>query len=96
MKRVTDFLAASNFTEGVTLLLPLAGKERRFRAFSLTLFGMIAFQSRGEPKGRCGMKAKGKGEKVFLSLSSDSVFTCRDAIAKAPETCAPAWIEQPQ
>lgn len=96
MKRVTDFLAASNFTEGVRLPLPLAVIESRFCALSLNVSCMIAFQSRGEPKEIFGMLAKGKGEKFFLSLSSDSVFLCREAIAKAPETCAPAWIVQPQ
>lgn len=97
MKRVTDFLAASNVTEDIRLLLPLAGAERIFCAFPPTVFRVIATQSRGgEPREICGMKAKGKGENIFLSSSSDSVSKFGDAMANAPEICAPAWIVQPQ
>lgn len=97
MKRITDFLAASNVTEDIRLLLPLAVVERRFRALSPTVFCVIATQSRGrELREICGMKAKGKGENLFLSSSSDSVFKFGDAVANAPEICPPAWIVQPQ
>ena len=87
MRRLTDFLDGSNLTGSITLLLLLAGAERRFRASSLGLLDMIAFQSGREPIGTCGHKAKGKGEK-FLTISSDSTSECGEVVPNAPETCA--------
>ncbi|KAK7833034.1 hypothetical protein CFP56_026013 [Quercus suber] len=95
MKRVMDLLAGSNFTDDI-LLLWLAGRERRFFASLPTVLSMISFQLRGKPTWTCGMKAKGKGKKFCLTLSTDSSSKCGGAIPNAPDTCAPAWIAQPQ
>ena len=96
MRRLTDFLDGSNLTGSITLLLLLlAGAERRSCASSLGLLDMISFQLGREPIGTCGHKAKGKGEK-FLTISSYSTSEYGEAVPNAPETCAPAWIVQPQ
>lgn len=72
IRRVTDLLEESNLTGSMILLLPLAGVERSSRAPLLGLLDMIKFQSGSEPNGRCGHRAKGKGKKLFLTISMDS------------------------
>ena len=97
MKRVTTFCLESNLTEDVILLLWLANDVRRCLASSLTGSSRILFHTIGLLFiDMLEMEAEGNGEKFFFTLSSDSTFSCCGVTPKAPETCPPAWIVQPQ
>ncbi|KAF7826608.1 transcription factor bHLH52-like [Senna tora] len=87
MKRVTSFLFVSNLTGDTTLLRWLASDVRRFLASSLTVSNRILFQAIGLFIDKREIKADGKGEKSFFTLSIDFTFGSEDLKAVLTSAC---------